>query len=289
MARNPYTHAVIIPHYNDVARLRRCLEALEPQLDQSVEVVVADNGSEQSLAGVRSEFPWATVVTEQRKSAGLARNAGVQATRARWLLFLDSDCIPEPDWLDAGRRAAKENAAVGGRVDVFHESGPPFTGAQLFDEVFAFKMESYLTHHGFLGSGNLIVSREVFDRVGGFRQGVSEDTDWSRRAAAAGVELVYDDRFRAGHPSRADWPDLRKKWRRITSERYQLEAVDALSKLRWGMMALLMPASVLAHLPRIWKAKGMSPGGRILASVALARIRIARSYWMLGQLLSGHP
>ena len=49
--------AVIIPHYNDVTRLLRCLAALAPQLDERVDVLVVDNGSTDSLAPVRAGYP----------------------------------------------------------------------------------------------------------------------------------------------------------------------------------------------------------------------------------------
>ena len=42
--------AIIIPHYNDVVRLARCLRALLPQIRPGEELVVVDNGSTQDLA-----------------------------------------------------------------------------------------------------------------------------------------------------------------------------------------------------------------------------------------------
>ena len=45
--------AVIIPHYNDVDRLLRCLDALMSQAGEGVEVVVADNASTVDLSLVR--------------------------------------------------------------------------------------------------------------------------------------------------------------------------------------------------------------------------------------------
>ena len=76
--------AIIIPHYNDVARLERCLEALMPQVGADVEVVVADNASTADLGPVRARWPGVRIVTQPEKGAGPARNAGVAATDAPW-------------------------------------------------------------------------------------------------------------------------------------------------------------------------------------------------------------
>ena len=55
--------AVIVPHYEDVARLARCLEALSPQLGPDVEAVVVDNGSTADLEPIRRAHPGIPVVT----------------------------------------------------------------------------------------------------------------------------------------------------------------------------------------------------------------------------------
>jgi GT2 family glycosyltransferase len=278
-----YEFAVIIPHYNDVVRLERCLEALMPQASDDIEVVVADNASSVSIDGVVQRWPTVRIVTQTERGAGPARNAGVAATTAPWLLFIDADCVPAPDWVNRGREIARDDVVIGGRVDVFHETPPPQSGAEAFETVFAFRMESYLTKGAFLGSGNLVTSRKVFESVGGFRQAVSEDKDWSQRAARAGFRLEYDKDFAVSHPSRQDWSALRNKWRRLTSESYLLEDSGTRSRIRWVFKALLMPASVFAHLPAVLRRRDLTWLEKCRAAFTLGRLRLTRMIWMIGQ------
>ena len=280
-----YSFAIIIPHYNDVTRLERCLEALMPQVSSDVEVVVADNGSTESLAPIEVRWPNVRIVDQPEKGAGPARNAGVAATSAPWILFIDADCVPNPGWLARAREIADENAVIGGRVDVFHETPPPQSGAEAFETVFAFHMRGYLEKDAYLGSGNLITSRKVFDTVGGFRPAVSEDKDWSQRAAKAGFQLRFDDDFAVSHPSRQDWVALRRKWRRLTSERFLLEGQGA--RLRWALRAFLMPLSVLVHTPCVLRHPDLSGIEARRGVATLAKIRILRMFWMLRQVFSG--
>ena len=289
MSAHPPAFAIIIPHRDDVARLLRCLAAIVPQLGPGDEIVVADNGSAQSLAPVRVAHPGLRIVTEPEPGAGLARNRGVVATSAPWLLFLDADCVPAPDWLATARRIARPGTVTGGRVEIFHESPPPLTGAQAFEAVFAFRMRRYLERNGFLGAGNLMASRAAFRVAGGFRAGLAEDVDWSRRAAAAGYRLIYEDDLVVGHPSRGDWPALARKWRRLTAEGFTGAGRRAGPRLAWAARATAMPLSVAAHTPRILCHRALKRGDKVRALSVLARLRLLRMRWMLGQAVTGRP
>lgn len=281
------THAIVIPHYNDLTRLRRCLDALLPQLDDTVEVIVVDNNSDVDLAPIREEYQQIRLSIEPEAGAGPARNRGVAETTAPWLLFIDADCVPAPDWLAVGKRIARDDTVIGGRVDVFHETPPPKSGAEAFETVFAFKMAAYLTRDAFLGAGNLVTSRAVFEAVGGFRPAVSEDKDWSQRAARAGFTLDFDNDFAAGHPSRQDWTALRRKWRRLASEAFLLDAGGAKGRVRWVLKACAMPLSIFAHAPRVLRHPDLSGGEKLSALWTLVRLRCLRMGWMLGQVVTG--
>ena len=280
--------AVIIPHYNDVARLGRCLAALVPQRWAGVEVVVVDNASTDSLDPIRRACPQARIVIEPQKGAAHARNRGVVETTAPLLFFLDCDCVPAPDWLAVAMQAVTRADLVGGRVDVFDETPPPRTGAQAFEAVCAFDNRGYVTRKGFSVSANLLMRREVFRAVGPFVHGLSEDLDWCRRATAKGYRLAYADDLVVGHPSRGDWAALRRKWRRVNDETFALLPPGVGSRLRWGARAALMPFSILAHAPRVLTSPALRGAGeRGPALATLARLRLVRAGWMLAQAVAG--
>jgi len=208
--------AIIIPHYNDLARLQTCLAALVPQLLDGVELVVADNASPVDLGPLKAQFPAMRVVTQPIKGAAAARNAGVAATTAPHLIFLDADCVPAPDWLATALALLGTAEVIGGRIDTFDETPPPRSGAQAFETVFAFHQRVYVEEKGFSVTANLITTRAIFEDVGEFIVGVSEDLDWCQRATGKGYGLIYADALRVAHPTRTDWPALAKKWRRLT-------------------------------------------------------------------------
>lgn len=284
VANSPHA-AVIIPHFNDAVRLKRCLDALMPQIDPNTDVVVVDNGSDPSPeAMVASHDPKVRLLYETRKGAAHSRNRGVAETSASRIFFLDCDCVPSSDWLATAYEVAKQADLVGGQVTVFAETPPPRSGAEAFETVFAFDNRTYVQSKGFSVTANLLTTRVVFDRIGGFTPGLSEDLDWCRRATAAGFELAYEARLKVSHPARADWPALSRKWRRLTDESWALEDRGMTDRLRWGLRALAMLPSVCWHMPRVVQHPALEGGGeRIRAALTLAKLRSQRCLWMLCQ------
>lgn len=279
------THAVIIPHFNDVVRLERCLTALCAQDLSGCEVVVADNATSADMTPLRAAFPQVRFVTQPERGAAAARNKGVADTTAPWLVFLDADCVPSDTWLATACQIAAEepNSVTGGRIEVFDETPPPRSGAEAFETVFAFDQERYIREDGFSVTANLVTSRAVFEAAGPMIVGLSEDVDWCRRAVAAGATLRYDEALVVSHPTRTDWPALRKKWRRMTEEGYRLNGATATGRIKWLLKAVLMPASVFLHLPRVLGHPALNGSEKARAAGTLLRLRLARMGWMLRQ------
>ncbi len=283
-------YAVIIPHYNDLDRLTRCLTALCAQALDATEVVVADNASPVDPASLAARFPRVRFVRQTKKGAAESRNKGVEESTAPWLFFLDADCVPGPDWLDQARRVAQAGGTmrlVGGRIDVFDETDPPRSGAEAFETVFAFDQAGYIRDKGFSVTANLVTSRALFAATGPMVAGLSEDVDWCRRAVRAGGALSYEAALAVAHPTRADWPALAKKWRRLTAESFALGGMGPAHRLSWAGRACLMPLSVLAHLPRVLAHPKLRPGEKARGAGMLARLRLARMGWMLRQAVTG--
>ncbi len=281
--------AVIIPHYNDAERLEFCLSELMRNDIDGAEILVVDNNSPSPPNHLQDAFPNVRFLSEKEKGAGPARNHGVRKSNAPLLAFIDADCVPDPDWLDMARKVAPRADLIGGRVDVFDETPPPRNGAQAFEKVFAFDFKNYIEVKGFSGSGNLVTTRAVFDDVGPFRTVVSEDSDWSFRATAKGYHLIYEDGLRVRHPSRSDWAGLRHKWHRLTCESFALAQSTRpglASRLRWGIKALAMPLSAVAHLPKLlFSPKLDTSSERLRGATTLFRLRFLRMIWMLRQAM----
>ena len=282
--------SIIIPHYRDMERLDRCLTALGPQVQPGMEVVVVDNDSGLDFSALSAAHPWARIVTEAEKGAAVARNRGVRETSAETLLFIDADCVPAPDWVAQSISALPKGDVVSGRVDTFDEGNGPRTGAQAFETVFAFRQKDYIEKQGFAVTANLATTRRVFAAVGDFRVGLSEDKDWCQRAVRAGFTLVYVDAMAVSHPTRSDWPALRKKWLRLTEESFALHLADGGSSASWAVRSVAVLLSALPHSVKIWGSPKLNGAReRARGTATLFRQRIVRAGWMLRQAMGSRP
>src|SRR5271157_5469946 len=73
----------------------------------------------QRLASLAKRWPMIKPIeTTQPFLPGKGRNIGAQTATGRYLLFIDDDCEPEPDWIEQNIRELQniEVGAVGGQI-----------------------------------------------------------------------------------------------------------------------------------------------------------------------------
>lgn len=279
--------AIIIPHFDDEVRLRRCLQALcAGGVPEDIEVVVVDNNSP-SLPELNGDFPAVRLVVEKRKGAAHARNRGVAETTASYLWFLDADCIPRQDWMSQARQACDLGDIIGGDVEIFDETPAPRSGAEAFETVFAFDCQTYVEEMNFAVTANMLTRRDIFHRTGPFKDGVPEDKEWCQRAVEAGAGIVFAPDLCVSHPSRSDWPALRKKWVRLTKEGFGTASQRPFGRLLWAARAGVVGVSAIFHLRRVFADQALREEERWPAARTLVRLRLTRMGWMLRQAFTG--
>lgn len=282
--------SVIVPHYRDLDRLSLCLDSLDRQTypRDRFEIIVADNASPEGEAAVAAVVRGrAKLVIVREKGAGPARNGGVAQASGEILAFTDCDCVADPDWLAAGVGALAHADFAGGRVKVMVGRPDAPLPVEAFEAVFAFNNEDYVTRLGFTVTANLFCPRALFDRVGGFRVGLSEDLEWSQRARAAGYRLTFAPEAVVSHPARRTWDELIGKWKRLNAETFALHAGRKGHRIRWLLRSSLLPISAVAHTPKVLAAPALTSWRqRWDALSVLYRLRMWRLFDALGLLVA---
>ena len=282
--------SIIIPHLNQPDALTRCLNSLERQNFDggAVEIIVVDNGSRQPLGVVADEFPEVRFLKQAEPGPGLARNVGVAAASADILLFIDADCRAHPNWVRTAIKAltaANAPDVVGGDVQIDIVDPARLTALEGYESVFAYRQLLYITREGFSGTGNLAMTRRIFDAVGPFGGiGIAEDRDWGQRAHQLGHRTHYVPEMIVYHPARKSFDELAEKWRRHVAHDLAKHRSTGGSALGWQLRALAMIASIIPHGLSVLRSPRLSGfDNRIRAIGLLVRIRWFRCAEMLRQ------
>lgn len=89
------TISLVVPIYNEAPFLPRCFQSIENQTITFDEVILIDDGSEDTSAQIASEYAerngWRIIISDKNYGVGNSRNLGIRASKSDYITFLDSD------------------------------------------------------------------------------------------------------------------------------------------------------------------------------------------------------
>jgi len=111
-------YSLIVSTRNRAQRLGACLDSIASAkgIRPLAELIVVDNGSTDETASVIDEFVNRTpglqvrIVTEPQAGLSRARNSGVRASSAEFLLFTDDDCYLDGEYFNNLEQAIANNS-----------------------------------------------------------------------------------------------------------------------------------------------------------------------------------
>jgi hypothetical protein len=166
--------SVVIPAYNAERFLPRCLKSVFAQTLKPEEVIVVDDGSTDNTAAVAAELG-ARVLSQTNSGVAATRNLGIQNASGDWIALLDADDLWTPKKLE--RQVAlirTETVLVYTGVRIFDDQD--IRSEQLaVDPAAARKMLRYCNP---ITLSSVILRREAFVKIGGFRNSLDACEDW---------------------------------------------------------------------------------------------------------------
>ena len=216
-----YAASIIIPNYNGSHHLSALLDRLAAQTLRDFEVVFVDNGSgdgsitnAEQLA-LRHKMPLRAVSNDYNRGFSPACNQGIAAASGRWIVLLNNDTRPEPQWLEMLVQTAASDPAVGMVASKMLRAARPeqidsagiavdwmgivwdWRGGEMDDVNEREEVEVF----GPCG-GAALYSRTMLDEIGTFDEdffAYMEDVDLAWRARLAGWRCLLQPQARVLH------------------------------------------------------------------------------------------
>jgi glycosyltransferase involved in cell wall biosynthesis len=203
--------SVVINTRDRADSLRVCLNAMTAQTlaPDRWEIVISDDGSETDAAKTLAEryngksecrYLW-----NPHAGCAAARNAGIDAARGRFVLFLGDDVICDPDGLEQHLLAHEKypNSAIVGcyewTPEVPSETFGQWVNTLRFDKIRNRTDASWR----FFYTGNASVERETLLDIGGFDENFTryawEDMEIGYRLERHGTRIAFHPRANALH------------------------------------------------------------------------------------------
>lgn len=253
-----------------------------------IEIVVVNSGGGPVVAQLRDAGIEVPVIDHRLPLLpGAARNAGIQATRARYVAFLAADCLAAPGW--AAGRLREHRAGAVAVAGVLLNAYPANVSARAFDLLLHYRMGRHALAGARLFYG-LSYDRRLFERFGTFRVDLpaGEDTEFNTRFAGL-LPVVFAPDVRTAHRNPTAPGDLlhdvfRRGLRRARTNaqlgggRPGLRvAIETLRGVPWGLRLAWADASWAERRMLLRAAVLVPPAAFAYAAGALAHDVMRRS------------
>ena len=183
--------SVVIPTYNRLPILQKCLQAMEAQdFTQPYEIVVVDDGSTDGtvefLQSHRHEFPHLRLLLQSHEGAAIARNTGIDLATGDTIVFIDSDLVVTPIFLSAHAKALENSDRAFTYGLVINTSD--------FENPTSAKVKIQDISTAFFATGNVAIAKHWLIEAGkfdtSFRQYGWEDLELGVRLKSLGLKLI---------------------------------------------------------------------------------------------------
>lgn len=195
--------SIIIPAYNAEKTLEKCLAALREQSFGDFETIVVDDGSKDSTKKIAKSFKEVKLLEQANAGPATARNNGATQAKGEIIVFLDSDCVAEKNWLEE-MLAPLENNEIAGVQGTYKNKQKEliarFTHLEIEKRHSKMAKQEFID---FMGSYSAAYRKKIFEEMKGFDTSFpmasGEDTDLSFRLSKAGYKMVFNQHAAVYH------------------------------------------------------------------------------------------
>ncbi len=262
--------SIIIPVYNSSRTLSRCLQSVfQQECTLPYEVIVIDNNSTDNSREIATQYP-VILQEEKKRGASPARNKGIKTAQGEIIVFLDSDCYAEKNWLQNLVEPLQQTTDIGTCGGNLLPAPPQnileeySSFRRILSQERVYKNERFSPP--FFLTANLAVRHSILEDIQGFDEElvICEDADLCWRIQKKGWKLYYQKSAVVYHYHRTGFTSFLKQtfsygygytllFKKYRSEWNSLAALDIRPYLSIPAAFLRLPWTLLTGQGKISK------------------------------------
>lgn len=189
--------SVIIPLYNKEHYIKGTIESVLSQTFKDLEVIIINDGSTDASEDIAKSIndPRIKTYTQINHGVSYTRNRGIDLAKGDYIAFLDADDKWKPNYLEKMIMLAEKYPFY--HIFCSAQDGRPIPTLPLGVTI----IYDYCKYDYIFWTGCLLIKKEVFRNVGGFRTGIQlgEDLDMWLRIACKYTTIYLNEEL-AYHP-----------------------------------------------------------------------------------------
>lgn len=285
--------SVVIPSYNSEQTIEICLKALQNQtFEEPYEIILVDSSDDRTPDIVREKFGTIKYIRLKGKTdPGTARTLGVKESSGDPVLFIDSDCEAEKDWIEkmVCRHRHYDYGAVGGAVLNGNDPRSSVAWAGYLAEFREFIPRQPAKEVTHIPTCNISYKREVLLQFMPFNRAYypQEDLEFNHRLIGKGEKIFFDPSIRIYHHHRTQFGSFlkhQKKVGRITARMISLLDLEGARIVNDKLIAaLVIPfLPVVKWLRTVWLFICLEPKIILRRPLSLILLATGLIYWGIG-------
>ncbi len=267
------------------------------------QIIVADDRSDDDSALIANETERVEYVPSNHSTgAAGTRNAGASLASNEWILFIDSDAVPQKGW----RKLLEDKMSLGYQgIQAIYGSDAPGNGAFTY-------YKNYYYHYTFTrrirsesvegcATYFFAVQRALFNDLGGFDEGISgasvEDAEFAARLIGSGSRILLVPEIQVYHLKqysfveflRYEWMIMRAKVLLMIRNRKNQQKIQTVSMAQPKEMLVVLLSGIL-----IWSIPiGLvlyilgKPFGLVAAGAGLLFVSVSHGFFWASMLRDG--